>query len=132
MNTYIKPPYAMENERVMIDLYDRLGRQIDGIRKSLTMNGLTESAPEAAFLAMKYDNTCPDCVWDDINNDIYRHAQQILQSLENQRQSVAMWIHFYRCRRDIATCPSDWAEFLVWDARRDDDQLAALGMVTNA
>lgn len=122
----------MNNERVMIDLYNRLGRQIDGIRKSLTMNGLTESAPEAAFLAMKYNNTCPDCAWDDINNDIYRHAQQILQKLEIQRQSVAMWIHFYRCRRDIATCPDDWGDFLLWDAQRDDDQYAMLGMTINA
>lgn len=131
-NTYIKPPHKINNERVMIDLYDRLGRQIDGIRKSLTLNGLTDSAPEAAFLGAKYNNTCPDCDWDYINNDIYHQAQQILRKLEIQRQSVAMWIHFYRCRRNIATCPDAWEDFLVWDAQRDNDQYAMLGITINA
>lgn len=114
----------MNNERVLIDLYNRLGRQIDNIHQSLTLNGLTEDAPEAAFLSMKYHNTRPDCVWDDSNNEIYSYAQKILEVLELQRQSVAMWIHFYRCRRDIATCPEEWEDFLAWDKRELEKQYA--------
>lgn len=128
---YIKPPYNIKDERVLIDLYDRLGQQIDDIQNSLAVNGLTEENFESAFLASKYHDASPECDWDYINNDIYRHAQQILEKLEIQRQSVAMWIHFYRCRRDIATCPDDWDEFVAWDAKTDAEQYDLLGITIN-